>query len=128
MPTERSWFKSIRSHQGATKRWRELAKKYHPDVGGNHEIMAEINRQYQQVIERLARPKSKKQAATTTTTAHNSAPADGQEDDPASSSQPPDPLFDDDEYGEVVDLVADITSRFIKAGVRAFARRRRAAR
>lgn len=52
------YFARLRTEATVTRRYRELAKKHHPDVGGSHETMTEINRQYAEALRRLAAPKS----------------------------------------------------------------------
>ncbi len=45
------WFQGVTTIEEAKKRYRELAMKHHPDrQGGNNEIMAEINNEYEKVM------------------------------------------------------------------------------
>ena len=47
------YFAQVKTVQGATKRYRALAKKWHPDRNGSIDagaVMAEINRQYKEVL------------------------------------------------------------------------------
>jgi curved DNA-binding protein CbpA len=48
------YFDRFKTSDGASKRYKELAKKHHPDVGGQTEVMAEINRQYEETLRRIA--------------------------------------------------------------------------
>ena len=36
------------------RRYRELSRRYHPDKGGDNEIMAQINDEYQKALEELS--------------------------------------------------------------------------
>jgi len=38
------------------KEYKELAKRYHPDLGGNDELMKELNNEYQRRLQELQRP------------------------------------------------------------------------
>jgi len=60
------YFSKVKTVQGATKRYRALAKKWHPDRNGLIDagaVMAEINRQYKEVLVSFAN-ESKAQEAT----------------------------------------------------------------
>lgn len=48
------YFDRYRTEKGATKRYRELAKRHHPDVGGDADVMADINGQYAEGLRRIA--------------------------------------------------------------------------
>lgn len=48
------YFDRFKTPDGASKRYKELAKKHHPDVGGQTEVMAEINKQYEDALRRIA--------------------------------------------------------------------------
>lgn len=41
------YFSGCRSRSEVDAKWRDLAKVHHPDVGGDSDLMAEINRQYE---------------------------------------------------------------------------------
>ncbi len=46
------WFTSVSTMEEAKKLYRELVMKYHPDrQGGNNEIMAEINAEYEKLMD-----------------------------------------------------------------------------
>lgn len=45
------YFIDLTSSESIKTRFKELAKKYHPDLGGCVEIMKEINAQYEKVLE-----------------------------------------------------------------------------
>ncbi|MBI2794739.1 MAG: hypothetical protein HYX66_08855 [Ignavibacteria bacterium] len=49
------YFSNIRTEKSATRRWHELAKKYHPDIVGNASIETwhEIQHEYQQCLRSL---------------------------------------------------------------------------
>lgn len=47
------YFKNIRSIAEADALYRKLAKQFHPDRGGDTEIMQDINEEYEQVISML---------------------------------------------------------------------------
>ena len=49
------WFKGVSSIEELRKRYKELLKKYHPDNGGNEEVMKEINSQYDKLFDVLSR-------------------------------------------------------------------------
>ena len=44
-------FEGLLEENEIKARYKDLAKKYHPDLGGDTEIMKEINLQYEQVLE-----------------------------------------------------------------------------
>lgn len=48
------YFNDIETYAEADRLYRELAKKHHPDKGGDTVIMQEINAEYQEVIEYLS--------------------------------------------------------------------------
>lgn len=48
--------------------YRNLSKIYHPDKGGDDKVMAEINRQYQEELLNLQKPKEKEQTFFTNPT------------------------------------------------------------
>src|SRR4051812_38327055 len=41
------YFQNVGSLEELKKRFKELAKKYHPDLGGSNEQMREINKEYE---------------------------------------------------------------------------------
>lgn len=48
-----NYFEGINSIEELKKRYRKLAMKFHPDMGGSHEKMAEINNQYEDLFKKL---------------------------------------------------------------------------
>ena len=40
------YFNDCKTHEEAKVKYRKLCKEHHPDIGGNTETMAEINKQY----------------------------------------------------------------------------------
>lgn len=49
LPPKRRWFAGLKSREAVTDRYRELAKKHHPDAGGNSDDMAAINAEFAEV-------------------------------------------------------------------------------
>lgn len=49
----KNWFEGVRTTDELKKRYHELARKHHPDVGGNTADMQEINAQYDELIKVL---------------------------------------------------------------------------
>ncbi|MBU3720547.1 MAG: hypothetical protein FGM22_07275 [Burkholderiaceae bacterium] len=45
-----------------TKRYRDLAKRHHPDVGGDPGVMAGINAEYQEALRRIAASQARREA------------------------------------------------------------------
>jgi len=44
------YFEGLTNEEEIKARYKELAKKYHPDLGGDLEVMKVVNAQYEQVI------------------------------------------------------------------------------
>jgi len=58
------WFEGVKTQEELKKRYRELAKKYHPDLPtGDTEKMKEINNEYDYLKERLKNGQHKQQTA-----------------------------------------------------------------
>lgn len=60
-PSTRKWWEVLGVEQSADQttikaRFRELARTHHPDNGGSHEMMSEINAAYQDSLEDQKRP------------------------------------------------------------------------
>lgn len=51
-----NYFKKCKSKEDAEKRYRELAKKLHPDVGGTDEDFKNLNFQYKEFLKNLEMP------------------------------------------------------------------------
>ena len=49
----------VQDQEGLTKEYRRLARKYHPDLGGDELLMQQLNREYQSKKEKLASNKVK---------------------------------------------------------------------
>jgi hypothetical protein len=49
----KNYFKNIKTIQELKEQYRKLALKYHPDMGGTNEEMAEINNQYDVLFKKL---------------------------------------------------------------------------
>jgi len=49
----RDFFGDVRSYDDLKKRYRDMAKKMHPDSGGSEAAMAELNAHYQQAAEEI---------------------------------------------------------------------------
>ena len=49
------YFEQSSSLQGVKARYHQLAKVYHPDVGGSDLLMQQINQAYQMALSRLSR-------------------------------------------------------------------------
>ena len=45
-----NYFESVQSIDELKKEYKRLARKNHPDVGGDTEVMKEINRQYEEAF------------------------------------------------------------------------------
>ncbi len=45
------YFEGIKEEKEIKDKYKVLAKQYHPDLGGSHEIMKEINNQYEKALE-----------------------------------------------------------------------------
>ncbi|MEJ2682494.1 MAG: J domain-containing protein [Gammaproteobacteria bacterium] len=50
--TTTQYFKGITTVEAIKRHYRNLARENHPDLGGNVEVMQEINRQYQEALKR----------------------------------------------------------------------------
>jgi len=61
--TER-YFDRLRTIESVTKRYRTLAKRHHPDVGGNSDVMGAINDQYREALRRIAVSQARREAET----------------------------------------------------------------
>ena len=48
-----NYFESVQSIDELKKEYKRLARKNHPDVGGDTEVMKEINRQYEEAFKAL---------------------------------------------------------------------------
>ena len=59
------WFTGVTTIEELRKRYRELLKQYHPDNGGNEEIMKEINIEYDRLFAILSK-ESKPDGESTT--------------------------------------------------------------
>ena len=57
------YFKDLNSMEEVKKQYRKLAMKYHPDRGGNEEVFKQINKEYEQAMEK-AKIKETKKAKT----------------------------------------------------------------
>lgn len=68
------WFDDPQSIEQLKKQYRQLAKKYHPDMGGSNAIMQEINAEYQ-LCEKLilVRKAAASYASTKSSSAYNTA-------------------------------------------------------
>lgn len=49
------WFEDVTDIETLRKRYREFLKLYHPDNGGNEEVMKEINSAYEAVFAQMSR-------------------------------------------------------------------------
>ena len=49
------------------REYKELAKRYHPDLGGNDELMKELNNEYQRRLEEVRSPVTKKNVSLQST-------------------------------------------------------------
>lgn len=47
------FFKDVTTVEEAKKLYRQLARKHHPDVGGDHETMVQIVNEYEEIMKRL---------------------------------------------------------------------------
>lgn len=56
------YFDRLRTAQSVNKRYRELAKRHHPDVGGNLDVMKAINGQYREALSRIAASEARREA------------------------------------------------------------------
>jgi hypothetical protein len=45
------YFEGLTDEKSIKDRYKELAKKHHPDIGGDAEVMKEVNSQYEKVLE-----------------------------------------------------------------------------
>lgn len=116
------YFNGITTVAGATRRYRTLAKKHHPDVGGDQLTMTEINAEYRVLLEKLRTP------AEPIPNLH--AEYQPQEREPMPEKQMP-PLKDggladllsDEEISDAADALANTASKLVGLGVRAFLRR-----
>lgn len=123
------YFDGITTVAGATRRWRALAKKHHPDVaGGDPDRMAAINGEYREILARLRSKEPR------TPDLHETYQAP-QREEPVTPEQSNPPriggladLLSDDEITDVADAIADTASKLVNIGVRAFARRIKARR
>lgn len=57
------YFKSIKDLESAKKQYKKLAMKYHPDRGGDEEIMKAINNEYEILVEKLSADDKQSQSA-----------------------------------------------------------------
>lgn len=53
MNQEKQYFSNLRTVEEVKNHYRAIAKKYHPDLGGDEETMKEINSQYQAKLKNL---------------------------------------------------------------------------
>ena len=113
-----SYFKGIKTQAGATKRWRALCKKHHPDVGGDPQVMAKINAEYRETLIRLRTP-----PAPEPVICEPYVPQERPEPFEPPSAPPLRDLLSEDEKSEVVSSLADTASRVVKASVTAALRR-----
>lgn len=56
------YFDRLRTSQSVIKRYRELAKRHHPDVGGNPDVMKAINNEYREALARIASLQARREA------------------------------------------------------------------
>lgn len=119
-----TYFTGIKTTAGATRRWRSLAKKHHPDVGGDQNVMAAINAEYHEILERLRTPAERKPNL------HDAY--EPQERDPLPQRRKAArekshgglaDLLSDEEITDVADTLATTASKIVGLGVRAFARK-----
>lgn len=54
-----SWFKDVTNYESLKARFRQLAKQYHPDAGGDAETMRSINMEYDRLFPIYRRKKEK---------------------------------------------------------------------
>lgn len=54
----REWFSGCNTIEEVRKRYRDLAKQYHPDLGGDNETMVNINRAYTRACDYYTRHKN----------------------------------------------------------------------
>jgi len=57
-----NFFQSAATVEEAKKLYKQLAKKHHPDRGGDLETMKEVNRQYEECMKRLGQAEKMDQA------------------------------------------------------------------
>ena len=62
MSTSERYFDRLRTVESVTKRYRTLAKRHHPDVGGNSDVMGAINEQYREALRRIAHLQARREA------------------------------------------------------------------
>jgi hypothetical protein len=58
------YFEECKTIDEVKEKYRKLAKKNHPDLGGNEEVMKQINKEYDMKISKLKDSKSEKRASS----------------------------------------------------------------
>lgn len=59
------WFAGVKNLSELKARYKDLAKKHHPDIGGNSQNMAEINAEYDDLLKSLPTEERGKQTKGT---------------------------------------------------------------
>lgn len=59
------YFDRYKTAETVTKRYRQLAKRHHPDLGGESAVMTDINGQYQEALRRIAALQARREADNT---------------------------------------------------------------
>lgn len=115
-------FNGITTVAGATRRYRSLAKKHHPDVGGDQLTMTEINAEYQALLERLRTPSEPSPNLHADYQPKEREPIPERKRPPVNTGGLAD-LLSDEEITDVADALADTASKLVGLGVRAVVRR-----
>jgi len=116
------YFSGIKTIAGAAKRWKALAKKYHPDMAeGSTVLMQEINRQYQAYIHAHRNQRDSERAEQGHQQPQWDAPEveiPDPEDFPVKersrvSDGPKKPFYTNEQRNEIVDSALNLTETFV---------------
>jgi len=59
------FFKGVNTLEELKNRYRKLAKEYHPDMGGSHEDMVQINNEFEYLFDRVGKTKQEENSSET---------------------------------------------------------------